>query len=50
MTIWFLIVFGLGWDASAGHIPQVSYERCMQQANWINDSGHGHAYCLEGVK
>jgi len=49
-TVWFLIIFGLGWDSSPGHIPQTSMARCQQQAQWINDSQRGHAYCVEGTR
>lgn len=49
MTIWFLVIFGLGYDASAGSIPQISQADCQVQATWINENRTGHAFCVRGL-
>lgn len=54
ITVWFLVIFGLGWDASAGAIPQATRADCVRQADWINDTAmrgdrQGHAYCVQGL-
>lgn len=58
IVVWYLVIFGQGWDASSGSIPTVSRERCIQQANWLNsqwgsyenNSVRVHAFCVEGAQ